>query len=94
MGFLCRATMPRSARLLSVCLVVILAQYSLSVASAQSLTEEQQAVHVLNRLGFGPRLGDIEKVKAMGIEAYIEQQLPRSAFRTRSLKRSWPPSTR
>jgi uncharacterized protein (DUF1800 family) len=69
--------MPRSARLLIVCLVAILGQYALSVAtsSAQSLTEEQQVVHVLNRLGFGPRLGDIEKVTAMGIEAYIEQQL-------------------
>ncbi len=75
MSFLCGATMPRAARLLSVCLVSILAPYSLSVASAQSLTEEQQAIHVLNRLGFGPRLGDIEKVRAMGIETYIEQQL-------------------
>ena len=75
MSFLSGATMPRAARLLSVCLVSILAPYSLSVASAQSLTVEQQAIHVLSRLGFGPRLGDIEKVRAMGIETYIEQQL-------------------
>jgi uncharacterized protein (DUF1800 family) len=43
------------------------------------LTEEQKIVHVLNRLGFGPRPGDVERVKAMGLSAYINGQLnPRS----------------
>lgn len=43
---------------------------------AQStLTEDQRAIHVLNRLGFGPRPGDIDRVLEMGLEAYIEQQL-------------------
>ena len=32
-------------------------------------------LHVLNRLAFGPRPGDVERVQAMGIGAYIEQQL-------------------
>lgn len=31
--------------------------------------------HVLNRITFGPRPGQVEAVKSMGIEAYIEQQL-------------------
>ncbi|HEU4508887.1 MAG TPA: DUF1800 domain-containing protein [Pyrinomonadaceae bacterium] len=44
-------------------------------AKAPALTEEQRIVHVLNRLGFGPRPGDVERVKAMGLEAYINQQL-------------------
>src|SRR3989344_3561415 len=50
------------------------------------LTEEQKIVHLLNRLGYGPRPSyalrasegrpsDIERVKRMGIAAYIEQQL-------------------
>ena len=39
------------------------------------LTEDQRAIHVLNRLGFGPRPGDIDRVLEMGLEAYIEQQL-------------------
>ena len=39
------------------------------------LTEEQRILHVLNRLGFGPRPGDVERVKAMGLENYINQQL-------------------
>jgi uncharacterized protein (DUF1800 family) len=36
---------------------------------------DQEAIHVLNRLGFGPRPGDIERVKAMGVDAYIAEQL-------------------
>lgn len=39
------------------------------------LTEEQRILHVLNRLGFGARPGDVERVKAMGLESYINQQL-------------------
>jgi uncharacterized protein (DUF1800 family) len=41
----------------------------------KSLTANQKALHVLNRLGFGARPGDVEKVKALGIQKYIEQQL-------------------
>src|SRR6185369_5664031 len=44
-------------------------------SSKKKLTEEQRIVHVLNRLGFGARPGDIERVKAMGVENYINQQL-------------------
>ena len=42
---------------------------------APVLTEEQRIVHVLNRLGFGARPGDVERVKAIGLEIYINQQL-------------------
>jgi len=42
---------------------------------SQNLTEEQRIVHVLNRLGFGARPGDVERVKSMGLENYINQQL-------------------
>lgn len=40
-----------------------------------SLTEEQKIIHILNRLGFGVRQSDVEKVKSIGINKYIEQQL-------------------
>src|SRR5436190_15246821 len=43
--------------------------------TAASLSEEQRIIHVLNRLGFGARPGDVERVKAMGVENYINQQL-------------------
>jgi uncharacterized protein (DUF1800 family) len=39
------------------------------------LTEEQKIVHVLNRLGFGARPGDVERVKSVGLQKYIDQQL-------------------
>ena len=39
------------------------------------LTEEQKIVHVLNRLGFGPRPGDVAKVQQMGLSTYIDLQL-------------------
>ncbi|HEV8188054.1 MAG TPA: DUF1800 domain-containing protein [Pyrinomonadaceae bacterium] len=44
-------------------------------AKSRNLTEEQRIVHVLNRLGFGARPGDVERVKAIGLENYINQQL-------------------
>jgi uncharacterized protein (DUF1800 family) len=44
-------------------------------ATTPVLTEEQRIVHVLNRLGFGARPGEVERVKAIGLEAYINQQL-------------------
>lgn len=44
-------------------------------SKAKSLSEDQKILHVLNRLGFGARPGDVEKVKAMGLQKYIEQQL-------------------
>lgn len=38
-------------------------------------TADQQVQHVLNRLAFGPRPGDVEKVRALGVDAWIAQQL-------------------
>ena len=43
--------------------------------AARALTEEQRIVHVLNRLGFGARPGDVERVRRVGVEKYVEQQL-------------------
>ena len=43
--------------------------------AARKLTEEQRVVHVLNRLAFGARPGDIERVRRAGLENYIERQL-------------------
>ncbi|MFI5177756.1 MAG: DUF1800 domain-containing protein [Vicinamibacterales bacterium] len=31
--------------------------------------------HVLDRIGFGPRPGDVERVQQMGLTAYVDQQL-------------------
>lgn len=42
---------------------------------ASKLTEEQKIVHLLNRIGYGARPGDVQQVKRVGIDKYIEQQL-------------------
>jgi uncharacterized protein (DUF1800 family) len=57
----------------------------LSVLLAPSAAQQRHAIpdspddktiaHVLNRLGFGPALGDLERVRRMGLAAYIDQQL-------------------
>ena len=38
-------------------------------------TADRQVLHVLNRLAFGPRPGDVQRVRTLGIDAWIEQQL-------------------
>ncbi len=39
---------------------------------------QEAAVHVLNRLTFGPRPGDVERVLKTGIERWIDQHFTRS----------------
>src|SRR5467141_643615 len=41
----------------------------------QDLTEDEAILHALNRLGFGPRPGDVGRVKEMGLQKWIDQQL-------------------
>jgi uncharacterized protein (DUF1800 family) len=38
-------------------------------------TEDQKLLHLLNRVTFGPRPGDLERVKRMGILAFLDEQL-------------------
>jgi len=42
---------------------------------AGTLDERRRAVHALNRLAFGPRPGDLDRVTAMGVDKWIELQL-------------------
>ena len=59
-------------------LLIVLTQpivFAQKHAKVQGLTEDQRILHVLNRLGFGARPGDVERVKAMGLDNYINQQL-------------------
>jgi uncharacterized protein (DUF1800 family) len=44
-------------------------------AAPPALTEDQKILHLLNRAGFGPRPGDIERVRRLGLERYLEEQL-------------------
>jgi uncharacterized protein (DUF1800 family) len=60
-------------------------------AQAGTPMDERQALHLLNRLAYGPVPGDIERVRAMGVAAYVDSQLappplpPRLEARLREL---------
>src|SRR5258707_713445 len=41
----------------------------------QTLSEHDRALHALQRLTFGPRPGDLERVLATGVDNWIAQQL-------------------
>ncbi|MDA1183439.1 MAG: DUF1800 family protein, partial [Acidobacteria bacterium] len=49
-------------------------QVSPGIAIADS-ADERLLRHVLDRTGYGPRPGDIERLRQVGVEAYLEQQL-------------------
>jgi uncharacterized protein (DUF1800 family) len=48
---------------------------SLKGLPISELTADEAILHALNRLGYGPRPGDIERVRQMGLAKWIEQQL-------------------
>ncbi len=44
-------------------------------SAVPSKPDDRTIVHVLNRLGYGPTPGDIARVRELGLQAYIDQQL-------------------
>jgi len=58
----------------------------LNSSCAASTATEPKALHLIERLSFGPRPGEIERVEAMGVERYIQEQLsPESIPESQSL---------
>jgi len=49
--------------------------HSKKATATKSLSEEERASHALNRLTFGPKPGDLERIQAIGIKKWIERQL-------------------
>jgi hypothetical protein len=41
--------------------------------------DDAAIVHALNRLTYGPRPGDVERVKAIGLQKWIETELAPAA---------------
>jgi uncharacterized protein (DUF1800 family) len=67
-----------AARVLGVPAIALIALAAASQPArqpARQLSTQEQAVHVLNRLAFGARPGDIDRVKAIGVDRWIDQQL-------------------
>ena len=46
-----------------------------AIGETTSMDDHKRAVHALNRLTFGPRPGDIERVTQIGVEKWIELEL-------------------
>ena len=44
-------------------------------ASNQPLTSDEKILQVLNRFTYGPRPGDVERVRAMGLNAWFNEQI-------------------
>lgn len=69
-------------------LASLLTTSSLQAGETESAAEEVKARHLLNRITYGPRSADIDRVMKMGVEQYIAQQLePQSLPLPDSLKR-------
>jgi hypothetical protein len=68
-------------RLLGTAVAIGLALTSSAVATrglatAASLPTDDKAIaHVVNRIGYGPRAGDVARVREIGLQRYIDQQL-------------------
>jgi uncharacterized protein (DUF1800 family) len=55
-------------------------------AAAREQTADEQVSHVLSRLTFGARPGDVARVRAMGVDAFITQQLQPSRIPDKRLE--------
>src|ERR1700677_2272559 len=75
-------------RALAGCLILSLVQEPAILLAAEApswhskhapavhpLTEEERAAQALNRLTFGPRPGDVERLQAIGVKKWVEMQL-------------------
>lgn len=55
--------------------LLLLAMAGAPLAQAGAPMDERLALHLLNRLGYGPAPGDLARVRAMGVAAYVDSQL-------------------
>jgi uncharacterized protein (DUF1800 family) len=73
----------KPARLVAATAALLIAATALPGDKASpfdsKLAANQQALHVLNRMAYGPRPGDVEAVKRMGVANWIRQQLDPSS---------------
>ena len=60
---------------LAVALVASSPRVSTPAAAAAVSEDNRLVIHVLNRIGFGPRWAEVEKVQALGLQNYIDLQL-------------------
>src|SRR5205085_10254113 len=54
--------------------------------SDTKLTERQRAMHALNRLAFGARRGDVDRLMQIGVDNWIDQQLHPESIADRNME--------
>jgi uncharacterized protein (DUF1800 family) len=64
-----------TARLLLLASAISVSTAAQAQPAGREQTADQQVQHVLNRLAFGARPGDVERVRSIGVDAWIESQL-------------------
>src|SRR5229473_295097 len=64
---------PKAALTFTAALAALLAIQT--IGAAPLANDDQAIVHALNRISFGPRPGDLERVRRIGLRLYIDQQL-------------------
>ena len=70
----------RGRRFVIVTGLLVLAGFGLAAARKKdkpvgAMDEQKRAIHALNRLAFGPRPGDVERVAQLGVDKWIDLQL-------------------
>lgn len=65
----------RAARWFAPMILLLASSWAAQAAPNAPLSGQAAAVHVLNRLAYGPAPGDIERVTQMGVARYIDSQL-------------------
>ncbi|MBI1864840.1 MAG: DUF1800 domain-containing protein [Nitrospirae bacterium] len=68
-------TVPILLLFLILVLTVSFAQAAGTKSDASLPSDDEAIVHLLNRIGYGPRPGDIPEVRKLGIDEFIEKQL-------------------
>lgn len=74
-------------RLLFTALATATFLASLPAQELRPLTEDEKVLHVLSRLTYGPKPGQFGKVKGIGLEKWIDQQLAPEKISTEQLQK-------
>jgi uncharacterized protein (DUF1800 family) len=77
-----RSSPPTIALLVVLTLVMLIPPVQLALgkrndkyAGTSSMDDKKRAAHALNRLTFGPRPGDVERMLTVGVDKWIDEQL-------------------
>ena len=79
-----------SSRRLTLLLFSIVALLSAGIYAAGVPDDAESVRHALNRLTYGPRPGDVERVHRTGLGNWIDQQLHPSTIDDSAVERQFP----